>query len=133
MEMTEGEFAGKIILLADDVEINREIVTALLEPSGAIIENAENGQQAVEMFEKSPERYDVILMDVQMPVMDGYDAATQIRAGQSPLAAAVPIIAMTANVFREDIERSLASGMNAHVGKPVELDKLLAVLRKYLA
>ncbi|MDR2479045.1 MAG: response regulator [Treponema sp.] len=132
-EMVKGEFAGKVVLLADDVEINREIVIALLEPSGAIIETAENGEQAAAMFENSPEHYDVVLMDVQMPVMDGYDAAAQIRAGQSPQAAAVPIIAMTANVFREDIERSLASGMNAHLGKPVELDKLLSLLRKYLA
>jgi signal transduction histidine kinase len=130
--LKKDEFKGSVILLAEDVEINREIVGALLEPTGVLVESAENGRQAVEIFEKAPERYRLILMDVQMPVMDGYEAAQRIRSGKSPHAAAVPIIAMTANVFREDVERSISSGMNAHLGKPVELDKLLSVLRKYI-
>jgi CheY-like chemotaxis protein len=71
-------------------------------------------------------------MDVQMPIMDGYEAARNIRAGNSPQAAATPIIAMTANVFQDDVERSLSCGMNAHLGKPIELDKVLSILRRYL-
>ena len=130
--MKDGEFAGKVILLAEDVEVNREIIVALLELTGVVIESAENGQQAVEIYERTPERYDLILMDLQMPIMDGYDASMRIRAGQSPLAAGVPIIAMTANVFQDDITRSLSCGMNAHLGKPIDLDKVLLVLRRYL-
>jgi CheY-like chemotaxis protein len=130
--MKDGEFEGKVILLAEDVEVNREIIMALLQPTGVVIESAENGQRAVEMYELMPERYDLILMDLQMPIMDGYDASKRIRAGQSPLAASVPIIAMTANVFQDDITRSMACGMNAHLGKPIDLDKVLLVLRRYL-
>jgi CheY-like chemotaxis protein len=131
-ETRTGEFAGSVILLVDDVEINREIVISLLEDTGVVIDAAENGVKAVELFERDPERYRLILMDLQMPVMDGYTASRRIRAGVSPNAAAVPIVAMTANVSREDIENCLASGMNAHLGKPIDLDKLLALLRKYL-
>jgi len=132
-EMREGEFANKVVLLADDVDINREIVIALLEITGAVIDTAENGEKAVELFEQAPERYHLILMDLQMPVMDGYEATRHIRAGSSPQASSVPIIAMTANVFKEDIDHSLASGMNGHLGKPIELEKLLPLLRKYLS
>jgi signal transduction histidine kinase/CheY-like chemotaxis protein len=131
-ELQSNEFEGSVILLADDVEINREIIISLLDSSGAVIETAENGEEAAEMFEKSPEHYALILMDVQMPVMDGYDATHRIRTNINPHAATVPIIAMTANVFKEDIARSIDSGMNEHLGKPVEMDKLLATLRKYL-
>jgi signal transduction histidine kinase/CheY-like chemotaxis protein len=131
-DLRDGEFAGRVILLADDVDINREIVIALLQESGIVIDSAENGEQAVKLFEQAPERYQLILMDVQMPVMDGYEASRRIRAGSSPRAAAVPIVAMTANVFKEDIENCLASGMNEHMGKPLEFGKLLQVLRKYL-
>ncbi|MDR1863421.1 MAG: response regulator [Treponema sp.] len=133
-------FKGARILLAEDVEINREIVISLLEPTALTIECAENGVQAVELFTQEPEKYDMIFMDVQMPEMDGYEATRKIREfekerrketkGGSP---GVPIIAMTANVFREDIEKCLASGMNAHVGKPLDLDEVLAALRTYLA
>jgi signal transduction histidine kinase/CheY-like chemotaxis protein len=130
--LREGEFAGKALLLADDVEINREIVAALLEPSQILVECAENGRQAAEMFERDSARYDLVLMDVQMPVLDGYDATRRIRSGLSPEAATVPIIAMTANVFREDIERCLASGMNGHLGKPINLEELIAELRRHL-
>ena len=131
-EMQEGQFAGNAILLVDDVEINREIVLSLLEVTGVAIDTAENGQQAAELFERAPERYRLILMDLQMPVMDGYEASRRIRAGASPQAASVPIVAMTANVFREDVENCLASGMNGHLGKPIELDKLLSLLRRHL-
>ncbi|MCL2458362.1 MAG: ATP-binding protein [Desulfobulbus sp.] len=131
-EIQEGEFAGKVILLVDDVEINREIVLSLLEATGVTIDVAENGQQAVELFERTPERYHLILMDLQMPVMDGYEASRRIRAGASPQAASVPIIAMTANVFKEDIENCLVCGMNGHFGKPIELNKLLSMLHRHL-
>jgi signal transduction histidine kinase len=130
--LQEGEFAGSVILLADDVYVNREIVATLLEPSGVIVECAENGEQAAEMFEKNPDRYHLILMDVQMPVMDGYGATERIRRGSDPRAAAVPIIAMTANVFREDVQKCLVSGMNEHLSKPIELAELIVVLRRYL-
>ncbi|GHU73034.1 hypothetical protein FACS189450_12000 [Spirochaetia bacterium] len=143
---TAGSFAGRRILLAEDMEINREIVMALLEPTELIIDCAENGIKAVEMFSTNPDRYDAIFMDVQMPEMDGLEATRAIRAvetkrfdspnslefaAQTPQKY-IPIIAMTANVFREDIEKCLEAGMNDHVGKPLDLEEVLARLRKYL-
>jgi CheY-like chemotaxis protein len=118
--------------LAEDVEINREIVSSLIEPTKLTIEYAENGAEAVKMFTAAPEKYDIIFMDVQMPEMDGYEASRRIRSLGIPRAKEIPIVAMTANVFREDIEKCLASGMNAHVGKPLDLDDVLARLREYL-
>jgi signal transduction histidine kinase/CheY-like chemotaxis protein len=126
------DFTGRCLLLAEDVEINREIVLALLEPANLHIDCAGNGAEAVNLFSADPERYDLILMDVQMPEMDGYEASRYIRGLGTPKAAAIPIIAMTANVFREDIEKCLAAGMNAHIGKPLNMSDLLEVLRKYL-
>jgi hemerythrin-like metal-binding protein len=125
-------FAGYCVLLAEDVEINREIVVALLEPTQVRIDCAENGVEAVAKFSADPDGYDMIFMDVQMPEMDGYEATRRIRALDAPNAAAVPIIAMTANVFREDIEKCLASGMNGHVGKPLDIDDVLSCLRENL-
>ena len=125
-------FSGSVVLLAEDVEINREIVLSLLAPTLLEIECAENGVQAVRMFSEAPEKYSMIFMDVQMPEMDGYEATRQIRSSGLPRAAEIPIIAMTANVFREDVERCLESGMNAHVGKPVDLDEILLQLRRYI-
>jgi signal transduction histidine kinase/DNA-binding response OmpR family regulator len=125
-------FKGYRVLLAEDMEINREIVLALLEPTQLEIESAENGAEALAVFSRDPERYDVIFMDVQMPEMDGCEAASRIRALESPRAKHIPIIAMTAKVFREDIERCLNSGMNDHVGKPLDLAEILIKLRKYL-
>ncbi|MDR2529566.1 MAG: response regulator [Synergistaceae bacterium] len=126
------DFKGHKILLAEDVEINREIVLALLEPTDLTIDCAENGLQALEMFASAPERYEMIFMDVQMPEMDGYEATQRIRALDIPAAKRIPIVAMTANVFREDIEKCLAAGMNAHVGKPLNLDEVLSKLREYM-
>jgi signal transduction histidine kinase/DNA-binding response OmpR family regulator len=129
------------ILLAEDVEINREIVITLLEPLGLRIDCAENGLQAVELFRAAPDAYDMIFMDVQMPEMDGYEATRQIRAfeasrgedGQlSDSSKGIPIIAMTANVFREDIEKCIVAGMDAHVGKPLDFAEVLGILKKYL-
>jgi PAS domain S-box-containing protein len=125
-------FAGQRILLVEDVEINREIVLALLEPVQLKIECAENGLEAVRMFSESPQKYDMIFMDVQMPEMDGYEATRCIRSMDTLCAKTIPIIAMTANVFREDIERCLAAGMNSHVGKPLDFDEVIGVLRLYL-
>jgi CheY-like chemotaxis protein len=125
-------FEGYRILLAEDVEVNREIVLALLEPTLMDIDCAENGAEALRMYRESPERYDMIFMDVQMPEMDGYEATRLIRALDVPGAKRVPIVAMTANVFREDIERCLESGMNDHVGKPLDFGNVLAKLHKYL-
>jgi len=125
-------FAGRHVLLAEDVALNREIVLALLEPTDLTIDCAENGAAAVRMFQAAPERYDIILMDVQMPEMDGYEATRSIRALDVPQAGHIPIVAMTANVFREDVEKCLAAGMNDHVGKPLNLGEVVAKLYKYL-
>ncbi len=127
-----GIFKGRCILLAEDVEINREIVIALLESTLLSIECAENGVEAVRMFREAPDKYDMIFMDLQMPEMDGYEATRQIRALDAPQAKTIPIIAMTANVFKEDIERSFAAGMNGHVGKPLDFDEVLEKLCSYL-
>jgi hemerythrin-like metal-binding protein len=128
----ENQFEGCRVLLAEDVEINQEIVLALLEPSGLRIDCAKNGREALEMWTAAPDSYDMIFMDVQMPEMDGYEAARRIRGMDIPQARTVPIVAMTANVFREDIEKCLEAGMNDHIGKPLNIDSVLDILRKYL-
>ena len=128
----EDNFEGRRILLAEDVEINREIVLSLLEPTQVEIDCAENGSEAVLMFSESPEKYDIIFMDLQMPKMDGHEATRAIRALSIKEAREIPIIAMTANVFREDVEECLKSGMNSHIGKPLDINELLVQLRRYL-
>ncbi|MDL2327454.1 response regulator, partial [Ruminococcaceae bacterium OttesenSCG-928-A11] len=129
-----GRFAGKRMLLVDDVEINRVIVTSMLEDTGLEVDEAGDGQQALDRFTASaPGDYDMILMDVQMPNMDGYEASEAIRALNRPDAKTVPIVALTANAFKEDIDRALSHGMTAHVAKPVEMDTLLEVLFRFLA
>jgi CheY-like chemotaxis protein len=125
-------FAGRRVLVAEDIEINREIVTALLTDMGVEADLAENGAEALRAFADNPARYDLIFMDIHMPEMDGFQAARAIRALDAPQAAVVPIVAMTANVFREDIERCLAAGMNAHVGKPLDINDLRDKLRAFL-
>jgi len=137
-EKTQAEtisdiYASRRILLAEDVEINREIVMALLEPTKVSIDCAENGAEAVRMFSEAPNKYDIIFMDVQMPEMDGYEATRRIRALNVPEALKIPIVAMTANVFREDIERCLEAGMNSHVGKPLDFNEILEKLNEYMA
>ena len=128
----ETRFAGRNILLAEDVEINREVVTSLLEPLKVNIDYAENGKEALRMFSESPDKYDIIFMDVQMPEMDGYEATQRIRALKTPNAQTIRIIAMTANVFREDIERCLEAGMDNHIGKPIDMDEIIDKLNIYL-
>ena len=121
--------AGKHILLVEDNLINREIAKELLGLTGADIETAENGQEAVEAFEKRGEGYfALILMDVQMPVMDGYEATRLIREKEK---GSVPIYAMTANTFAEDIEKARAAGMNGHIAKPIDIQALMQVLRRF--
>jgi signal transduction histidine kinase/DNA-binding response OmpR family regulator len=127
-----GIFTGRRILLAEDVEINREIVQTLLEPTKLEIDFAENGAEAVRMFTEAPTLYEMIFMDIQMPEMDGYDATRHIRALDIPAAKTIPIVAMTANVFKEDIERCFNAGMNDHVGKPIDFEEVLSRLRTYL-
>ncbi|MDR1058259.1 MAG: response regulator [Treponema sp.] len=124
-------FEGRRILLVEDVEINQEVVTALLEPVRLAFDCARNGIEAVQIFGAAPDRYDLIFMDVHMPEMDGYEATHRIRALEKP-GKRVPIVAMTANVFREDIEKCLEAGMDAHVGKPIDMEEVLSVLRKFL-
>jgi CheY-like chemotaxis protein len=126
------DFKGRTLLLVDDVAINREIIIALLEETGITIECAENGQMAVHAFAAAPEHFDIIFMDVQMPVMDGFEATHAIRSLDTPRAKTIPIIAMTAYAFAEDAERCLKAGMNSHVSKPIELEALLTVANKYL-
>jgi len=128
----DADYSNKCMLLAEDVEINREILISLLEPTRLNIESAENGAVAVSMYSAAPEKYDIIFMDVQMPEMDGYDATRRIRELDVPSAKTVPIVAMTANVFREDIERCLDAGMNDHLGKPLEISIVLELIKKYL-
>ncbi|MCL2664140.1 MAG: ATP-binding protein [Defluviitaleaceae bacterium] len=130
-DLTE-KFSGCRLLLAEDVEINREIVAAILEPTKIQIDFAENGLEAVKMFSEAEDAYDMIFMDLQMPEMDGYEATRKIRAIGSHRAAAVPIIAMTANVFREDVERCIESGMNGHIGKPLDFDEVIEQMEKYI-
>ena len=125
----DGIFSGRHVLLAEDVDINREIVQALLESTQIEIDCAVNGAEAVRMFKEAPGKYDVILMDLQMPEMDGYEATSQIRALKNPEAKAIKIIAMTANVFRDDIERCLEVGMDDHIGKPVDFEELIGKLQ----
>jgi len=125
-------FKGYRILLAEDVEINREIVLALLEPTMLSIDCAANGAEAVRMIEGSPEIYDMIFMDIQMPEMDGYEATRKIRSLGLKKTGEIPIVAMTANVFREDIEKCLDAGMNSHIGKPIDYNEMLETLKKYL-
>ncbi|MCL2126544.1 MAG: ATP-binding protein, partial [Oscillospiraceae bacterium] len=131
-EALKGIFAGRCVLLAEDMEINSEILAALLADTGVVLDFAWDGNQAYDMFASQPDKYDLIMMDINMPNMDGYGATQAIRSLQGEKAATIPIIAMTANVFREDIEKCLEVGMDDHIGKPVELEDVVNKLRKYM-
>lgn len=128
----EVSLKGMKILLAEDNELNMEIAKTMLEEEGIEVTTAENGQSAVNIFHNCPEgRFDAILMDIRMPVMDGISAAKTIRKLPKRDAAAIPIIAMTADAYEEDVRRTIDAGMNAHLTKPVQPEKLFQILRKY--
>ena len=127
------DFTGKRALVAEDNELNMEIIAYVLDDMGFTVDKTTNGQEALDAFEQSPVgRYDIVLMDVMMPVMDGLTAAHRIRSLGRADAADVPIVATSANAFAEDVKRSLASGMNAHVSKPIDPEKLAKVLAKVM-
>ena len=130
---TLADFTGKRVLLVDDIEMNREIAEVILLEAGFEVETAPDGTDAVEMVKKSDEYYyDAILMDVQMPIMDGYEATRTIRAMRREDVKTLPIIAMTANALEEDKEAALKNGMNAHIAKPLDMDVFIGVLSQFL-
>ena len=125
----ENRHLGKKVLLVEDNELNREIATALLEEIGISVDSVEDGTDAVErMNEVDDDRYDLIFMDIQMPKMDGYMATREIRTLKNNKKANIPIIAMTANAFEEDREKSVRAGMNAHITKPIDIETIVDVL-----
>ncbi|MDR3152773.1 MAG: response regulator [Deltaproteobacteria bacterium] len=131
---SKDRFKGKRLLLVDDVDLNRKIVKAMLKVTGIAVDEAEDGVVALRKFEASPAgAYDIILMDVQMPNMDGYQASTAIRGLDREDAKKVPIVALTANAFKEDIDRALDAGMNAHLAKPVKQDKIIDVMLQHMS
>ncbi len=128
----DADIHGVRILLAEDNSLNREIAHTLLEENGAVITEAVDGQQAVETFENNPpDTFDLILKDVMMPNVDGLRATQMIRGLSRPDAAEIPIIAMTANAFYEDIQRTREAGMNAHLSKPINMKKVISVIAKF--
>lgn len=133
-ELPKESLSGCRILLAEDNELNREIAVFLLEDEGIFVTEAEDGQQAVECFLKMPEGYyDAVLMDIMMPVMDGYQAARAIRGSGKKDAEMIPIIAMTANTFAEDKRKTMEAGMDAHLSKPLNVPELMDTIRKFCA
>lgn len=133
IQLDKRDFSGKRVLVVEDNEMNREIAISLLEMHGFVVETADNGKLAVDAFLSHPAgHYDAILMDVRMPVMDGLEATKNIRISGREDARSVPIIAMTANAFDEDTRQSIASGMNGHLSKPVDMTLLLDTLAEYL-
>ena len=129
----ESALVGKRILLAEDSDLNAEIAIELLSEEGLLIERADDGVSCIEMLEKADaDYYDLILMDIQMPILNGYETAIKIRRMNNPLKASIPIIAMTANAFSEDRKKALESGMNDHVAKPIDMNILLPVIQKYI-
>ncbi len=132
-QIGEADYSDKRILVVEDNDLNREIATEILSMTGAMIETAENGKEAVDMVVASEEGYyDLILMDLQMPVMNGYEATTSLRAMEREDARKMPIVVMTANAFLEDIQQSKACGMNEHMSKPLDIDQLQRMLARWL-
>lgn len=128
-----GEFRGRRILLADDVLLNREIAETILSEAEIHAESVSNGQEALEKLEHAePGYYDLVLMDVMMPVMDGYEATRRIRKMSDPAIANIPIIAMTANAFEEDRTASMNAGMNEHLAKPFRIEELHDIMHRFL-
>ncbi|MDR2106843.1 MAG: response regulator [Coriobacteriales bacterium] len=131
-EISGIDLSSFTILVAEDVEVNFEILSALLEPTKATLEWAKNGDEAVRTFTADPERFDLILMDLQMPEKNGFEATSEIRKSDLPNARTIPIIAMTANVFQEDIDRCHEHGMDGHLGKPLDFVQVVNTIRKSL-
>ena len=122
------------ILLAEDNELNQEIAVEILGDAGFVTEIAGNGQIAVDMLKESePGYYQLVLMDVQMPVMNGYEAVREIRSLENQKLASIPVLAMTANAFEEDRQKALESGMDGHIAKPIDIDMLFDTLKKVLS
>ena len=129
----DPDFAGMRLLVVEDNELNMEITTTVLEEAGFLVDQAENGQVALEkVATAAPGQYALVLMDIQMPVMDGYEATRRIRALPDPAKAQIPIVAMTANAFAEDRANALAAGMNDHIAKPFDIHTLLWKLAEIL-
>ena len=132
-ELSKPEFAGKKVLIVEDNDLNREIVSTILKEFGFSVDEAENGRAAVEKVEEAPsDRYDLILMDIQMPEMDGYEATRRIRAISDKEKSGIPIVAMTANAFEDDRKNAFDVGMNGHIAKPFDIKKLIHVLTKLM-
>ena len=133
IHLDSKKMAGKRLLLAEDNDINAEIAIELLKEEGIAVDRAENGVKCMEMLERADAHYYVaILMDIQMPVLDGYRTTEKIRKLDDPDRATIPIIAMTANAFAEDRAKALSVGMNDHVAKPIDMNQLLPILQKYV-
>ena len=131
-EGIKADISGMRLLIVEDNELNLEIARYLLEDAGAVTDSAADGEQAVKKFSEAPQgTYDAILMDIMMPVMDGYSATMAIRALDRPDAGTIPIIAMTANAFSEDVIKCKKAGMNDHLAKPLVLDELMRTIAKY--
>ncbi len=124
--------SGKFIMLVEDVEINREIICIMLEATNVNIVCVENGRIACDVFAECPDKYDLIFMDMQMPEMDGLEATRRIRAMSIPEAKTVPIVALTANAFKEDIDLCLTAGMNDHIAKPVDFEFIMKKINEYI-
>ncbi len=133
MERETSDFKGKRVLLAEDNELNREIAVEILKGMGLIVDTAENGREAYEMVRDSEHgKYSLVLMDIQMPVMDGYEATKKIRSLKDTVLSNIPIIAMTANAFEEDRIKAMESGMNDHLAKPIDMEKMTDILKRLL-
>jgi CheY-like chemotaxis protein len=132
-DLSDVDFKGRRILLAEDNDLNAEIAIEILKDVGLVVDRANDGLQCVEMMEAAPSGYyDLVLMDIQMPRMNGYEATRIIRQMDDRVKANVTILAMTANAFEEDKREAIKSGMNAHLSKPIEVDKLVKTLKRSL-
>ncbi|MCL2763203.1 MAG: ATP-binding protein, partial [Treponema sp.] len=129
----DGRFSGKRMLIAEDIEINRDILISLLEHTGLVIDSAENGEKALNMVTADTDKYDIVFMDVQMPIMDGLEATRRIRALPARERGRLPIIAITANAYKDDIKSCLEAGMDDHLSKPLDVERIFEILRNYLS
>ncbi len=131
-DISSYDFSNVNVLLVEDIKVNQEVFKALMEKTKINVDTADTGMEAIMKFRGNPDKYDIIFMDIQMPEMDGFEATRAIRAlDEIESAASIPIVAMTANVFKEDIDRSLESGMNGHLGKPIEREKVIESIKLY--